>query len=207
MNKNIFKLRDEAEQNIRSTAEHFVAKAVNLLQLHTDGKFCTALLPSWMTSRYPGYSIEAYYHEVVTYPPNPDYDPSAPHTPENIAKSTGFNWIEKREPMVNIVCTETPDEDDYSGDETERFSFNNIPFDLFVNQDEDQMKSLFVNKNKETIEREKRQHLHNKWIPLIEYTPDELRRFADKLERPQTARWWSEHVAEIVDEMVNEDAN
>ena len=170
---NLFDERRSNEDSIKIRAAVFV---------HTMIEYCTntsngvEVIPYFLRSG--NIDITAYDTTNVSYPPNPNYNPDAPHTPENIKLQTGFSYIEVKTNVVNISCTSvcTDTWDDLYEEET--YCIRDIPLELFTNGSRKEISEFVESKFKDECERKKKMAIRDKYTPVFNLTADELIKFA-----------------------------
>lgn len=169
---NIFDYQLEQQQKIEKRSREIILIANAEMKKMSGEEGDRGFLTS-----YHGFSCHTNYYVRNEYVDNPHYNPDLPHTEENRALSTGFEKICVEVPEVNISCTERGDPyDDWEPEG--KFGLSQIPFEIWENGTPEDIQGLIQARFKQEAERTKYNNIRNKYYPLFEFTPGELKEIA-----------------------------
>ncbi|WJJ54691.1 hypothetical protein [Acinetobacter phage AB1I1M-1] len=178
--QNIFETKQELEEKIEARGKEFIYAIDAAMKEAFDG---TSMVPSFIEG-YHGFHVHVYFNKENRWYDNPHFDPSAPHTPENLEKQTGFHKICQELSLVSIVCTASYDVwDECAPDEPEQWTISQIPVEIFLDGTEEEVAKFARDRYEEDIKCVKYQDVIQKYGNLLFFKPDELREFADAMDK------------------------
>ncbi|ADJ19390.1 hypothetical protein Acj133p043 [Acinetobacter phage 133] len=154
---NVFETQEKAQAEIQILAHHYVWCAVEAITSLTGG---AESLPDFIRFSSREIHINVYQTERHEYP-------------------AGGTLV--RTPVVNIHCSEDQDPwDDCAGD-PETWDIIDVPLELFLSGDSDEIRKIYIEKYKLKAEQNAYNNAVNMFIPLFQIEPEMLIKAANAI--------------------------
>lgn len=154
---NVFETQEKAQAEIQILAHHYVWCAVEAITSLTGG---AESLPDFIRFSSREIHISVHQYERHEYP-------------------AGGGSV--RTPVVNIHCSEPQDPwDDCAGD-PETWDIIDVPLELFLSGDSDEIRKIYIEEYKLKAERNAYNNAVNMFIPLFQIEPEMLIKAANAI--------------------------